>query len=113
MFSLYRWKLLYFFINQFDIPISLLGITVPTRENSDHHVHIRVFPIFRNDRNKPKCRSNENYDKVMVLKNPNWNKRKGYLGKCALRSLKHFDVGKSFLSDTLHNIYGGTMVSIL
>ena len=37
---------------------------------------------------------------------------KGHVGPCVLRSLKYFDVGISFLSDTLHNIYHGVMVSI-
>lgn len=35
----------------------------------------------------------------------------GILGPCALRQLEHFDVGFSFLSDNLHNIYHGVFVS--
>lgn len=49
----------------------------------------------------------------MKMKNPTEDQRKGYLGPCALRPLKYFDVGKSFLTDSLHNLYGGAMVSIL
>ena len=48
----------------------------------------------------------------MQLKNPTEDQRRGYLGKCALRSLKYFDVGPSFISDSLHNLYGGIMVRI-
>ena len=49
----------------------------------------------------------------MTMKNPTEDQRKGYMGPCALRPLKYFDVGKSFLTDSLHNLYGGAMVSIL
>jgi len=37
---------------------------------------------------------------------------KGYRGKCVLRELNYFDVGVSFLSDSLHNCYHGVVVSI-
>lgn len=86
-----------------------LGITVPTQDGSTHR--IRVFPLSITSISTVVRRSNENYDKVMKLKNPSDDKRKGYLGECALRSLTYFDVGRSFLTDSLHNLYGGTMVS--
>ena len=35
----------------------------------------------------------------------------GLKGPCALRTLRHFDVYRSFLSDTLHNLYSGAVVS--
>ena len=35
----------------------------------------------------------------------------GIFGPCVLRQLKYFDVGFSFLSDNLHNIYHGAFVS--
>lgn len=35
----------------------------------------------------------------------------GILGPCPLRELKYFDVGSSFVSDNLHNIYRGAFVS--
>jgi hypothetical protein len=37
----------------------------------------------------------------------------GILGPCILRQLKHFDVGSSFASDNLHNVYRGVFVSSL
>lgn len=36
---------------------------------------------------------------------------KGVRGPCVLRSLAYFDVGSSFLTDSLHNIYLGLFVS--
>lgn len=36
---------------------------------------------------------------------------KGIRGPCVLRPLTYFDVGKSFLSDSLHNVYLGAFVS--
>jgi hypothetical protein len=36
---------------------------------------------------------------------------RGYRGKCVLRELSYFDVGISFLSDSLHNCYHGVTVS--
>lgn len=36
---------------------------------------------------------------------------KGHRGRCALRELTYFDVGISFLSDSLHNCYHGAAVS--
>jgi hypothetical protein len=37
----------------------------------------------------------------------------GILAPCMLRQLKYFDVGFSFVSDNLHNIYHGVFVSII
>ena len=37
----------------------------------------------------------------------------GHVNVCVLRSLTYFDVGKSFLADSLHNIYHGVVVSLL
>ena len=36
---------------------------------------------------------------------------KGISGHCILRELSHFDVGFSFMADSLHNIYIGAFVS--
>lgn len=36
---------------------------------------------------------------------------KGAAGPCILRSLSHFDVGQSFMFDSLHNLYLGLFVS--
>lgn len=82
---------------------------MPSRDGSVHH--LRVFPLATRPQEEAELRSNENYDKVMKLKNPTEDQRKGYLGECALRLLKYFDVGRSFLTDSLHNLYGGAMVS--
>jgi hypothetical protein len=35
----------------------------------------------------------------------------GIVGPCVLRQLTYFDVGFSFVSDSLHNIYHGAFVS--
>ncbi|CAF4653606.1 unnamed protein product, partial [Rotaria magnacalcarata] len=86
-------------------------ITVPSRDGVNHY--IRVFPLSSESSDKPQCRSNRNYDTIMALKNPTEDERKGYLGQCALRLLKHFDVDQSFLSDSLHNLYGGAMKKLL
>ena len=91
--------------------LTFLGVTVPSREGTNHH--IRVFPLSSESDNKAECRSNQNYDQIMAMDSPTEDQRKGYLGKCALRSVQYFDVGESFLTDSLHNLYGGAMVSIL
>ena len=62
-----------------DIIIFRLGITVPSRYDTNHH--IRVFPLSVEPDNKPESRSNKNYDQIMQLKNPTEDQRKGYLGK--------------------------------
>jgi hypothetical protein len=35
---------------------------------------------------------------------------KGTLGPCILKALSYFDVGRSFIADTLHNAYIGAFV---
>jgi hypothetical protein len=35
---------------------------------------------------------------------------KGTLGPCILKALSYFDVGRSFIADTLHNTYIGAFV---
>lgn len=82
---------------------------MPSQDGSTHH--IRVFPLTKTSISSVARRSNQNYDNAMKLKNVTDDRRKGYLGHCALRSLTYFDVGRSFLTDSLHNLYGGTMVS--
>ena len=37
----------------------------------------------------------------------------GLKGPCVLHALKHFDVGQSFVVDSLHNIYLGVFVSFI
>jgi hypothetical protein len=87
---------------------------------------------------QPQLRSNERYDYLLAVKQVNDTeienitrrplnraaKRKlkkrliknkesehGILGPCVLRQLEYFDVGFSFLSDSLHNVYHGAFVS--
>ena len=90
---------------------------MPTKSGSK--VKIRVFPIRRNDET-PKCRTNFTYDVKMAIPERFRPTKKealrdfmhGHLGECHLRSLRYFDVGQSFVFDTLHNLYRGTFVSI-
>lgn len=46
-----------------------------------------------------------------AFKEAHKNAVKGAKGPCVLRNLLKFDVGKSFLVDSLHNIYLGLFVS--
>lgn len=90
-------------------------------KNKTKKHYIRVFPTsFKVP--PARLRSSENYTKVLnelqrqQLKNPNLSNeqqyalKKGYLGPCSLTRLCYFDHGQSFLSDTLHTVYGGAMV---
>jgi hypothetical protein len=110
---------------------------VRSSHKSDHCIN--CFPI-DNSLNQPHLRSNDRYDYLLAVKQANEEeveritcrplnraaKRKlkkrliknqesehGILGPCVLRQLKYFDVGFSFLSDSLHNIYRGVFVSII
>ncbi len=49
--------------------------------------------------------------KRATIKTEYRDQMRGHVGVCVLRGLTYFDVGKSFLSDSLHNIYHGVMVS--
>jgi hypothetical protein len=40
-------------------------------------------------------------------------RNRGILGPCVLRDCTMFDVGYSFMSDSLHNVYIGAFVSVL
>lgn len=90
------------------------GETVPTSRHSKKY--IRVFPMDRHTPMTP--RNNELYDAIVnaipdedesvYIKKA--DEFKGHRGKCALRELKYFDVGMSFLSDSLHNCYHGAAV---
>ena len=41
------------------------------------------------------------------------NKSRGILGLCEFRACSMFDVGYSFMSDSLHNVYIGAFVSVV
>ena len=92
--------------------------------------HVRSFSIARSDFDGIHGRSNERYDALFDLLKLQEQLRnclplnqqrkaaitdksteKGILGECILRQLGHFDVGRSFMVDSLHNIYLGAFVS--
>ncbi|CAF4872340.1 unnamed protein product, partial [Rotaria sp. Silwood1] len=81
--------------------------------------YIRCFPL--DTTNPPNLRSNKTYDQTMKILTKNKQQRarrnsltgadndkaKGHVGPCALRRLRFFDMGQSFLIDSLHNLYSG------
>ncbi|CAF1462164.1 unnamed protein product [Rotaria sordida] len=81
--------------------------------------HIRCFPL--DTTNPPDLRSNKTYDQAMKILTKNKQQRarrnsltgadndaaKGHVGPCALRRLRFFEMGQSFLIDSLHNLYSG------
>lgn len=91
-------------------------MTVPIKNGSSHK--IRVFPLLPLTQAQPRLRSNVTHDELIQRAEKKKIKDKtklhevmrGHAGPCALRSLKYFDVGHSFLSDSLHNVYHGVMV---
>lgn len=82
---------------------------------------MRVFPLVPAHKRQPRLRTNETYDGFMKIYkkqrftniNELRDRLRGHIGPCLLRDLKCFDVGTSFLSDSLHNVYHGVMVSKL
>jgi hypothetical protein len=79
---------------------------------------IRVF-VTEKDKPKPELRSTERYQTIMTLiesqkpapgSDEEQDMQRGYLGPCLLSDLEFFEQGKSFLSDSLHTLYGGAMV---
>ena len=72
------------------------------------------------DQLKAELRSTERCQTIMRLirsQNPppetdeKQDMQRGYLGPCLLVDLEFFDQGQSFMSDSLHTLYGGAMVS--
>jgi hypothetical protein len=61
--------------------------------------------------NRPLNRKSKSKLKKKLLKNR--ESERGILGRCVFRELKYFDVGFSFVSDNLHNVYQGVFVSII
>jgi hypothetical protein len=80
---------------------------------------IRVFPLVPKHQQQPRLRTNETYDFFMnIYKKQHFvkdtelrDRLRGHINPCVLRDLTYFDVGRSFLSDSLHNIYHGVVVS--
>ncbi len=99
--------------------VSILGITVPIKPNSTKK--IRVFPLLPEHQQQPRLRTNKTYDEYMnIYKKKHFindtelrDRLRGHISPCVLRDLTYFDVGSSFLSDSLHNIYHGVVVSAL
>jgi hypothetical protein len=78
-----------------------------------------VFPLLSIAKQQPRVRDNTTYDSYLALGLANClhsnmdlrDQMRGHVGVCLLRKLRYFDVGKSFVSDSLHNVYHGVMVS--
>jgi hypothetical protein len=99
--------------------VLVLGITVAIKPNSKKK--IRVFPLLLEHQQQPRLRTNKTYDEFMnIYKKERFmndievrDRLRGHISPCVLRDLTFFDVGSSFLSDSLHNIYHGVVVSDL
>ena len=100
---------------------------VPTKNKG----HVRSFSVDDHELDDLVTRSNERYDILIDIihlqkdlknlwprqrqsKEPPVDKRneKGLMGICLLRELTYFDVGRSFMADSLHNVYIGAFVNI-
>jgi hypothetical protein len=103
-----------------------LGISVSTKNDGS----VVSFAIYENDQ-PTRIRTNERHDLLLqqlrqaeiqlaafkghrgrgALTQAYKNIEKRFKGPCILRTLSAFDVGRSFLVDSLHNIYLGVFVS--
>lgn len=93
-------------VRSFALPSDLLR-NVEQRGNTRHDVLLILkaardrqrarLPLARQKRQE-KCDKHKNH---------------GILGPCILRSCLKFDVGASFMSDSLHNVYIGAFVRVL
>ena len=95
--------------------------------------YVRSFFMNKTDLESVQLRCNQRYDSLLSLKHYHQQKintvdkelkkkrkyleeqhvtaEKGILGECILQSLRNFDVGTSFMADSLHNVYIGAFVS--
>ncbi|CAF1397355.1 unnamed protein product [Rotaria magnacalcarata] len=97
----------------------LQGETVAIKVNSKKK--IRVFPLVSDNQEQPRLRTNDTYDLFMNIYAQNQflhnvelrDRLRGHTSPCILRDLTYFDVGTSFLSDSLHNIYHGVVKRLL
>ena len=106
--------------------VRILGFVVAT----DKGGHVNSFAWEREKADEIFDRSNQRHDDLIDLQmlnglllqsliggkrtaqvKANKQTEKGILGPCILRRLSNFDVGKSFLVDSLHNVYLGAFVS--
>ncbi|CAF1318736.1 unnamed protein product, partial [Didymodactylos carnosus] len=94
-----------------------------TKWTANGHGTVRIYPLPPANKPQPAVRTNTTYDKCMLAieeqdqrknhirskkqQEAERNQREGWLGPCHFRNLKYFDVGMSFLSDSLHNVYRG------
>ncbi|UJR38879.1 hypothetical protein I4U23_031547 [Adineta vaga] len=91
----------------------IVGESVPAGKG-----FIRCFPP--NLTNLLEPRSNTSYDQNKKqragrnsLTSVHTDGAKGYVGPCLLRRLRFFDMGHSFLTDSLHNLYAGLFLKLL
>ena len=92
--------------------------------------HVRSFSVDKDNLNDIATRSNKRHDQLIVsvqldqqLKDVSPNKAqkrnasvdrqssRGIMGVCLFRELTYFDIGRSFMADSLHNIHIGAFVS--
>ena len=111
---------------QYLLIVIFVGFMVAT----DNGGHVRSFSLNHYDFQSIHLRSNERYDALFGLFQlqkhlrsllpPNKRQRsaitdrrseKGIQGECLFRQLAFFDVGRSFLVDTLHKVYLGAFAS--
>ncbi|CAF3872548.1 unnamed protein product [Rotaria magnacalcarata] len=93
--------------------------TVAIKPNSKKK--IRVFPLVPDHQEQPRLRTSKTYDIFMnkfvkeCFRNDTQlrDRLHGHISPCILRDLTYFDVGTSFLSDSLHNIYHGVVKRLL
>lgn len=102
-----------------------IGFMVPTKRGGT----VKSFSTTQDDINNTPARSNERYDILINLFELQkqlrslWPRKrqlmteladplneKGIMGVCIFRELAYFDVGRSFMSDSLHNVYLGAFV---
>ena len=97
--------------------IAIIGVTMII--NSRSQKNTRVFPLIPEHQQQPRLRTDETYDMFMkeymkkeksFTYNELRDRYRGHVSSCVLLDPAHFDVGTSFLSDSLHNIYHGAVV---
>lgn len=117
--------------HQFFIDIAYLHISISIGFMLRTHRggNVRSFSMSQDDIDNTPARSNERYDilinmfqlqqqfrnlwpkkKQLMNDLANEKNEKGVAGVCILRELAFFDVGRSFMADSLHNIYIGLFV---
>lgn len=113
------------FLSSINPIINFIGVVVATENGG----HVRSFSLRYQDFDSIHTRSNERYDalfdlfqlqkhlrsflphnkrhKSMII---DGKREKGIVGECIFRRLAYFDVGRSFMVDSLHNVYIGAFV---